>query len=379
MSADATMKTYTEAINAANVNGQLDDATFRITVTAASEVTVSDATAVEGEALSFTVRLANAVPGGLTVTPVFGVGTAGADVDYTPDTTPLSFTGTAAEERTFTVPTIEDEVVEAAETFEVSAGGGAGTITDDDGPNEPPDFDDAGHATTRAVAENTPAGVPVGVPVAATDPNGDVLSYVLSGSDAFAINSNTGQITVSEGASLDYEAGPLSYAVSVTVNDGREGSDAIEVLIGASLESVQVHWRTPANTGPAVSDYDVQYRKQGAADWTSHAFTGTETDAEIPGIESDATYEARVRAKNAEGPGAWSVPGSGRTRVNTAPVVVDDVITVFRGRSTTSLWADNVGNVTRNPSASPRTGIETSGNAASASRCAWTRDPTKRD
>ena len=144
VSADATVQTYTVDIKAANVNGQLDDTTFRITVTASSEVTVSDATAAEGEALSFMVKLGNAVPGGLTVTPVFGVGTASVDEDYTPDTTPLSFTGKAGEEQTFTVQTIEDEVVEAAETFAVSlavsgttakvtgTATATGTITDDD-------------------------------------------------------------------------------------------------------------------------------------------------------------------------------------------------------------------------------------------------------
>ena len=144
VSADAAVKTYTVSINATNVDGQFDEATFRITVTKATEVTVSDATTIEGEALSFTVRLADAVPGGLTVTPVFGVGTAGADADYVPNKSPLSFTGAAGEVQTITVPTIEDEIVEAAETFPVSlvvsgttatvraTDAATGTITDDD-------------------------------------------------------------------------------------------------------------------------------------------------------------------------------------------------------------------------------------------------------
>ena len=63
----ATAKSYTVAINAANVNGQFDEATFRITVAAATDATVSDATANEGEPLSFTVRLARAPA--LTILP----------------------------------------------------------------------------------------------------------------------------------------------------------------------------------------------------------------------------------------------------------------------------------------------------------------------
>ena len=151
----------------------------------------------------------------------------------------------AGEAHTLTVATTEDDAVEENETFTVSlqvsdAPSGVtvgnpvtGTIIDDDGRNEPPGFE-AGAATTRAVAENTPAGGPVGNPIAAADPNGDVLIYALSGSEAFAIDSDTGQIVVSEGASLDYEAGPRSYAVTVTVNDGRDGDDVIEVTINVT-------------------------------------------------------------------------------------------------------------------------------------------------
>ena len=341
-----------------------------------------NAKAFEGDALTFKVTLNRAVQGGLTLTPVFSDGTATSGIDYTANASPLRFSGKAGEAHTFTVATTEDEDVEENETFTVglrvsnapsgvTAGNPAtGTIIDDDGQNEPPGFE-AGQATTRTVAENTPAGGAVGDPVEAVDPNGDALSYTLSGSDAFAIDQATGQITVSQGASLDYESGPLSYAVTVAVNDGREGSAAIEVAIavtdaaeppaapaapdvaGASLTSIQVDWRTPANTGPPINDYDVRYRKEGAPGWTSHAFTGTQTSTVIHGLEFEATYNAQVRAKNAEGTSAWSPSGTGRTRINTAPVAVDDVVTVFRGRRTTSLRNADTRNDARNPSVQP--------------------------
>ena len=108
-------------------------------------VTIADASAVEGESLTFTVRLDQAVSGGLTVTPSFTDGTATQGTDYTENTAALSFTGTAGEERTFTVATTEDEIVEENETFTVSltvsgtsttvtaADTATGTITDDDG------------------------------------------------------------------------------------------------------------------------------------------------------------------------------------------------------------------------------------------------------
>ena len=107
-------------------------------------VTIANVEAAEGDALRFTVSLSKAVEGGVTVTPSFTDGTATADVDYTADTTALSFAGTLDETKTIAVSTTEDDVVEGDETFTVSlsvtgapagvtAGAEAtGTITDDD-------------------------------------------------------------------------------------------------------------------------------------------------------------------------------------------------------------------------------------------------------
>ena len=83
-------------------------------------VTIADASAVEGESLSFTVTLNRAVQGGLTVTPSFTDGTATKGTDYTENTAALSFTGISGEQQTFTVATTEDAVVEDDETFAVS-------------------------------------------------------------------------------------------------------------------------------------------------------------------------------------------------------------------------------------------------------------------
>ena len=109
-------------------------------------VTVNDASATEGDSLTFTVTLDKAVQGGLTVTPGYTDVTAVAGTDYTKNTAALSFTGTANETRTFTVATTEDAVLEGDETFTVAltvsgtpAGTtvtatdtGTGTIKDDD-------------------------------------------------------------------------------------------------------------------------------------------------------------------------------------------------------------------------------------------------------
>ena len=108
-------------------------------------VTVNDVITEEGDSLTFTVTLSAAVQGGLTVTPTYTDGTATAGTDYTQNTGALTFAGTANEQRTFTVATIEDEVVETDETFTVgltvsgttvlvtASATATGTIRNDDG------------------------------------------------------------------------------------------------------------------------------------------------------------------------------------------------------------------------------------------------------
>ena len=92
-----------------------------------------------------------------------------------------------------------------------------------------PEFADD-QATEFSVAENSAEGEAVGT-VAATDANDDDLTYSLGGDDAmyFAID-DMGQITVGEGAMLDYET-KMSYSVTVTADDGTGFTASIDVTI----------------------------------------------------------------------------------------------------------------------------------------------------
>ena len=108
-------------------------------------VTIGDASADEGETITFTVTLDKAVSGGLKVTPSFTDGTATKGTDYTENTAALTFAGTAGETQTITVATTEDTDKEHHETFTVSLAvtetsaavtatdTATGTIRDDDG------------------------------------------------------------------------------------------------------------------------------------------------------------------------------------------------------------------------------------------------------
>ena len=65
-------------------------------------VTVNDASASEGDDITFTVTLSKAVQGGLKVTPSFTDVSATEGTDYDENTTALTFTGTKGETKTFT-------------------------------------------------------------------------------------------------------------------------------------------------------------------------------------------------------------------------------------------------------------------------------------
>ena len=115
---------------------------------ALAAVTIEDAAAEEGDALTFTVTLDNAVDGGLTVTPSFTDGTATKGTDYTENTAALTFAGTAGETQSFTVSTTEDTTQEHHETFTVglAVSGTSATVTDTDTATGTINNDDGAHA-----------------------------------------------------------------------------------------------------------------------------------------------------------------------------------------------------------------------------------------
>ena len=90
----------------------------------------------------------------------------------------------------------------------------------------------AAEEMTRSVAENTVAGTAIGDPVAATDEDGDALTYTLWGDDAgsFGIDSATGQLMTS--AALDYET-KMSYTVTVTASSGK--ADEVDAMTTVTI------------------------------------------------------------------------------------------------------------------------------------------------
>ena len=215
------------------------------------------------------------------------------------------------------------------------AGEGA-TLT----PNRAPSFGADAHE--RKIAENSPAGTAVGDPVTADDEDGDDLAYgfVAGGGVPFEIDGSSGQITVAEGAALDYESGDKVYALSVEASDGTladtvgvtirvtdipaPGKPDAPVVAGGTGE-VAVSWSAPANDGPEITNYDLRYRAKADGEWTDVSALGAVLTHTIAGLEAGTAYLVQVRASSSEGAGAWSEPGEGTTVTpNRAPAFAAD-------------------------------------------------------
>ena len=184
-----------------------------------------------------------------TVTPTLPAG-----LTFTPSTRVLSGTPTAVSASATYTYTASDSNLSATLTFsiQVSAANNAPTFTD-------------GASTTRSVAEWAAADVDIGTAVAATDTDtNDTLTYTLGGTDAssFSIVSTSGQLQTS--AALDYET-KSSYAVTVSVSDGRGGSDSIAVTINV----------TDANDSPVFTDGDSTTTRSVAENTAANTNIGT--------------------------------------------------------------------------------------------------------
>ena len=118
--------------------------------------------------------------------------------------------------------------------------------------NIPPAFDE-GDQSHRTVAENSPPGTPVGLPVRATDLDGDALTYTLSGPDAasFDLDGGSGQILVRD--ALDYET-KSQYFLVVSVTDGKAADNtpdgSVDDAIGIAVSVTDVDEAPPDPCAP---------------------------------------------------------------------------------------------------------------------------------
>ena len=329
---------------------------------------LADDSVVEGASTALTAALDHTSSHETTVTvsvlPVLPA--VAGDVSLSDPATLTIAAGATEGSGTVTVTAVDNGVVASAKTVHVR-----GTAANDHGIGHPDDVpliivdDDsapvfADTAPARSVAENTPPNEAIGAPVAATDGDGDTLSYRLPEEDRelFAIDSATGQLRTL--APLDYEE-RSSYAITVEAADpaGNVGSVTVTVTVtdepeppeapsapmvtAASLTSVHATWTPPANTGPPIDDYDYRYRVHGQdppATWTEVTDGGwLLLQVTIDSLLQNTEYDVQVRATNDEGTGPWSESGAGQTEANAAPIFTPASATFEVEENTTAVGA----------------------------------------
>ena len=176
-----------------------------------------------------------------------------------------------------------------------------------------------------------------------TDAGDEVTGWeIVGGADQsrFAVTSDTGELSFREAP--DYEmpvdlaspVGDNEYVVEVSVRSGagareleaeqtftirvtdeREppGVPEAPTFSGETADSLTVSWSEPDNTGPAITDYDAQYREKGTGRFTGALHDGPGRTVTLSDLNAGTVYEVQVRATNDEGTGGWSDPGEGMT------------------------------------------------------------------
>ncbi len=257
----------------------------------------------------------------LTLNPAVEHGDTGIRVSYTVGTNP-----------------IRDEVGNDAQALSNRS-----VTNTTDAPNTAPQITTGG---TLSVGENQ---VLVRRLAARDTDAGDELTgwEIVGGADQgqFSITSDTGDLSFQ--SAPDYEdpldvastdpmsaAGDNEYVVTVEarsgagardleaeqtfivrVTDQREPPEApgAPVISGETADSLTVSWSEPDNTGPDITDYDVQYREKGRGGFTIVNHQEPGLSLTLSDLEPGTDYEVQIKARNDEGASDWSVSGEGMT------------------------------------------------------------------
>ena len=252
----------------------------------------------------------------LTLNPVVEHGDMGVRVSYTPDTNPIR-------------DAVGNDALGLSNRSVTNTTGAPNT---DPQITSPSSFDVRENqlVARRLVARDTDAG-------------DEVTGWEIVGGvdqSRFAITSDTGELSFREAP--DYEmpvdlaspVGDNEYVVEVSVRSGAgarelEAEQTLTITVtdeqeppgvpeapaisGETAGSLQVSWSEPDNTGPAITDYDVQYREEGTRSFTDALHEGPGRTLTLSDLKEGTVYEVQVRAANDEGTGDWSPLGEGMT------------------------------------------------------------------
>ena len=321
------------------------------TATQTITVTVTD---VSGEAPGKpdapTVAAASVTSLTVTWTAPANAGPAITDYDYRHRTTSPQGTWTEVTGTTITTLSATIGSLEENTSYDVQV-----RATNDEGTG---DWSDSGSGTTDAnaapsfsssaafdAAENqTAAGTVV---AADSDTGDDITGYAITGGADQALfeigatsgaltfktapnfedaedqgTDNTYVVTVQATSGTDSRVKTATQAITVTVTNvsgEAPGKPDAPNVSAASVTSLTVNWSAPANAGPAITDYDVQYREGTSGSWSDGNHTGTAVTATLSSLSENTSHQVQVRATSDEGTGVWSDSGSGTTDANAAP------------------------------------------------------------
>ena len=193
----------------------------------------------------------------------------------------------------------------SANTFSVAENATAvGTVvaTDADSTDSITGYEITGGADSAKFAI-TNAGVLTFTAAPDYDAPGDVLSATPA--NAAGDNQYVIVVTATSGVAPRTQTATQELTITVTnVNEPPAKPAAPTVTaVTATPTSLNVSWTAPENTGPAITDYDVQYRTGTTGAFTDANYDGTTTSTTLTGLTVGTTYDVQVRAKNTEGDG----------------------------------------------------------------------------
>ena len=263
-------------------------------------------------------------------------GTAWTNASHSGTATSLTLTG-------LTANTGYEVQVQATNAEGTSAWSATATATTTAVPNVAPTF---GSAASFSVAENeTTVGT---VEATDADASDSITGYALTGgadqgkfaitnagaltfksapnyeapTDANTDNTYEVEVTATSGTSARELTATQTITVTVTnVGDEAPSAPSAPTISSVTAGGFTVSWTAPANTGPAITAYDVQYRVSGGTAWTNASHSGTATSLTLTGLTANTGYEVQVQATNAEGTSAWSATATATTTAvpNVAP------------------------------------------------------------
>ncbi|OJW61547.1 MAG: hypothetical protein BGO57_12650 [Sphingomonadales bacterium 63-6] len=339
-------ETMTVTLSAPSGGAAITGATGTGTITDNDQpvtLSVSDASATEGGALTFTVSLSQINGGTVTVNYATADGTATAGADYTAASGSLTFLP-GETSKTVTVATATDSNVEAAETFSlelsspsgatIADGSGTGTINDSD----PPDV-------TFAISD-------------ASVTEGGALSFTVTKSgltfSTLSVSYATSDITATAGSDYTAKSGTLSFNLlefskTITVSTTQ---DTIE----EALETLQVTLSSPTggsgftdpigigsivdDDGPVLSIADASATEGGNLTFTVTRSGGTTSAASATYATVDGTAIAGSDYTAATGTVSFA---SGETTKTITVGTLDDALSEASETFTVVLSAPSSG------------------------------------